>query len=904
MKHLFTFLLVLLFTSLVFPQTYKKVKIYFDNSADATILKHAELEFDHFELSKDNSIITFISDSDYDKLRSTSLRYEILIDDWFEYYDKLPTLSSMEMTEFIQQSKRDFNVEGFGFGSMGGYYTLAEVYQRLDSMYLLYPNIITQKFQVGTTIENRPIYAVKISDNPNIAETEPQVFYNSLIHAREPAAMMAVMYYMYYLLENYGTDPEVTYLVNNREIYFMPVVNPDGYEYNRSTNPNGGGMWRKNRRNNGGSFGIDLNRNFGYQWGYNNTGSSGTPSSETYRGTAPFSEPETQAMRDFTNSKNFKTALNYHTYSNLLLYPWGYINQPTPDNAIFAEYTADMTRYNNYTAGQAPVILYDVNGSTDDWMYGEQTTKPKILSLTPEVGSSSDGFWPPQSRIFPLAQENLWPNLYYTWVAGAYVGLLNAGYNQQYFNPGDIVTMNSTFRNKGLSDGENIEVQLTSLSPYLTVNNGTASFTSISARGTVAVSTPFSFTVSPSAPVDVEERLLLTISSDNVVMSRDTLKLILGTPVFVFSDTTNNPLNLWTVTFTPTTSPKWEATTQTFYSSPASYTDSKDGNYVNSATVTMTLTNPIDLSGLTNPRLTYWTKFDIEDNWDYGQVRISTNNGTTWVPLTGQYTNPGTGTFQPNGQPLYDGVQSNWVREDISLTGYTTSQVKFQFQLRTDGSLTRDGWYVDDIAVIYYGVVPVELTSFTATTVNNNVELKWITASELNNRGFEIQRKVLSLPDGKAGPQSSVSNSDWRIAGFVEGSGTTTEVRQYSFTDDKVASGTYSYRLKQIDFDGTYTYSNEVDVYVHGVTEYSLEQNYPNPFNPNTVIGYQLPVTGVVTLKVFDVLGTEIATLVNEHKPAGKHKVEFNAEGLSSGIYFYSISSGHYSNTRKMLLLR
>lgn len=896
MKHLLTLLFVLSLSTVLFSQNYKQVKIFFDKPEDAQILKQAELEFDHFEFSRDNSIITFISDSDYSKLKLTSLRYEILIDDWYEYYEKLPTLTSTEMSDFVQQSKRDFNVEGFGFGSMGGYYTLAEVYQRLDSMYLLYPNIITQKFQVGTTIENRPIYVVKISDNPNIAENEPQVFYNSLIHAREPAAMMAVMYYMYYLLENYGTDPEVTYLVNNREIYFMPVVNPDGYEYNRSTNPNGGGNWRKNRRNNGGSFGVDLNRNFGFMWGYNNTGSSGTPSSETYRGTAPFSEPETQAMRDFTNSKNFKTTLNYHTYSNLLLYPWGYINQPTPDDAIFAEYTADMTKYNNYTTGQAPVILYDVNGSTDDWMYGEQTTKPKILSLTPEVGSSSDGFWPPQSRIFPLAQENLWPNLYYTWVAGAYVGLLNAGYNQQYFNPGDVVTMNSTFRNKGLSDGENIEVQLTSLSPYLTVNNGTASFVSIPSRGTVAVSTPFSFTVSPSAPVDVQERLLLTISSGNVVMSRDTLKIILGTPVFVFSDTTNNPLNLWTVTFTPTTSPKWEATTQTFYSSPASYTDSKDGNYVNSATVTMTLTNPIDLSGLNNPRLTYWTKFDIEDNWDYGQVRISTNNGSIWVPLAGQYTNPGTGSFQPNGQPLYDGVQSNWVREDISLTGFTTSQVKLQFQLRSDGAIVRDGWYLDDVGIIYYGIVPVELSSFSAAYINGSVKLNWTTSSELNNSGFEIQRSVYDA--------DAPGNRIWLTKGFIQGKGTTTELNTYSFIDTEPITGKNYYRLKQIDFDGTFTYSNETEIDVHGVTEFALEQNYPNPFNPSTIISWQSPVDSWQILKVFDVLGNEIRTLINEHKPAGRHQAEFNAEGLSSGVYFYTIRSGSFLQTKKMILLR
>jgi carboxypeptidase T len=898
MKYLITLFAALVITFNSFPQNYKEVKIYINDTQDIKHLQEIGMEFDHPYLNKDNSVSMFISNHDFSILQSSGYSYEILIDDWFEYYEKLPTLSELEKQIFMQESKENYNVQGFEFGSMGGFYTLNEVILELDSMKMLFPNLITEKQSIGNTIEARPIYMVKISDNPDITENEPRVLYTSLHHAREPQSMMQMIYFMYYLLENYGTDPEVTYLVNNRELYFIPVINPDGYEYNRTTNPNGGGMWRKNRRNNGSSFGVDLNRNYGpyAYWNAPNGGSSTSPSSDTYRGTAPFSEPETAAIRDFIAGKGIKNTLNYHTYSNLLIYPYGALGHETPDSVIFREYAKDMTRFNGYVYGtDLQTVNYSTRGNSDDYMYDGDTTLNggKIFAMTPEVGST--GFWPSQSEIFPLAIENLFPNLYYAWVAGAYVGLIDPGYSRQYFNPGDVVNMNSTFRNKGLSDGGNIEVQLTSLSPYLTVNNGTATFAFIPARGTVTMSTPFSFTVSPSAPVDVEERLLLTISSDNVVMSRDTLKLILGTPVFVFADTTNNPLNMWTVTFTPTTSPKWEATTQSFYSSPASYTDSKDGNYTNNATVTMTLTNPVDLSGLTTPRLTYWTKFDIENNWDYGQVRISTNNGSTWIPLAGQYTNPGTGTFQPNGQPLYDGVQSDWVREDISLTGYTTSQVKFQFQLRTDGSLIRDGWYVDDIVVIYYGVVPVELSSFSAAYSNSSVYLNWSTASELNNSGFEIQRSVYD--------DDAPGNRIWLTKGFIEGRGTTTESNTYSFIDNKPMTGKNYYRLKQIDYDGIYTYSNEVEVDVHGVTEYALEQNYPNPFNPNTVIGYQLPVTGVVTLKVFDVLGTEIANVVNEHKPAGRHQVEFNAEGLSSGVYFYTITAGNFSQTRKMMLI-
>ena len=144
------------------------------------------------------------------------------------------------------------HVTGFDFGSMGGYYTFAEIEADLDEMFSLYPNLITQKFSIGTSIEGRTIWAVKISDNPNMSENEPAVGFDALVHAREPQSMATQMYFMWYLLENYGTDSEATYLINNREIYCVPCFNPDGYEYNRQTDPNGGGYWRKNRRNNGG----------------------------------------------------------------------------------------------------------------------------------------------------------------------------------------------------------------------------------------------------------------------------------------------------------------------------------------------------------------------------------------------------------------------------------------------------------------------------------------------------------------------------------------------------------------------------------------------------------------------------------------------------------------------------
>ena len=191
--------------------------------------------------------------------------------------------------------------------------------------------------------------------------------------------------------------------------------------------------------------------------------------------------------------------------------------------------------------------------------------------------------------------------------------------------------------------------------------------------------------------------------------------------------------------------------------------------------------------------------------------------------------------------------------------------------------------------------IPVEMTSFTANILNNNVLLEWETSTENNNLGFEVQRRRLS-DDGQ--------NSEWIRLDFLKGYGTTTETHNYSFTDICVKPGYYSYRLKQIDFDGSFKYSKETEVEMDSPDQFILNQNYPNPFNPSTKIIFQIPQKRLVTLLVFDVLGNEVATLVNEEKPIGYYEIDFNASSLPSGIYFYSLSSGNYLSTKKMILLK
>lgn len=192
-------------------------------------------------------------------------------------------------------------------------------------------------------------------------------------------------------------------------------------------------------------------------------------------------------------------------------------------------------------------------------------------------------------------------------------------------------------------------------------------------------------------------------------------------------------------------------------------------------------------------------------------------------------------------------------------------------------------------------LLPVELKSFTAENKNNNVLLKWRTETETNNYGFEVNRK------DKNGISSEVL---FKKIAFITGSGTTSIPHDYSYIDKIPEPDKYTYRLKQIDYDGSYEYSNEVQVDVSVALKFSLEQNYPNPFNPTTTINYQLPITNIVSLKVYNALGEEVAALVNEEKPAGTYEVKFDAFNLSTGIYFYKLTSGDYDEVKKMLLLK
>jgi hypothetical protein len=289
------------------------------------------------------------------------------------------------------------------------YHNYAEMTADVQQTAAAHPDIISP-FSIGLSYEGREMWSVKISDNVAVDEEEPEVLFIGQHHAREHISVEMALYILHLLADNYGVDQQVTDLVNSRETYIIFSTNPDGSEYDIATGSYR--SWRKNRQPNPGSsyIGTDLNRNYGYKWGCCG-GSSGFPSSDTYRGAAAFSAPETQRIRDFVNSRvvggkqQIKTAITFHSYARLILWPYGYTYTDVPsdmsqdDHDVFVAMGQAMAQTNGYTPQQAS-DLYITDGTTDDWAYGVH----KIFMYTFEMGSNT--FYPPGSEIAALTSVN------------------------------------------------------------------------------------------------------------------------------------------------------------------------------------------------------------------------------------------------------------------------------------------------------------------------------------------------------------------------------------------------------------------------------------------------------------------------------------------------------------------
>jgi murein tripeptide amidase MpaA len=296
------------------------------------------------------------------------------------------------------------------FEDVTGYHRYEDIEPELRRLEAANPSI-AKVFSIGKSIEGRDIWAIKISDNVNLDEEEPAVLIDGNHHAREIMTVEVPLYFAKVLVENY-TDARIKNLVDNREFWIIPTANPDGLAYVNTNDI----WWRKNRRDNGdGSFGVDINRNYGYKWGYDSIGSSSNTYSDDYRGNSSFSELETQAIKTLSEQQKFVLEISYHSYGEYFLYPWSYRYKYTPENELFNQLGEELRKnrgLTDYSYGIPPVVIYPANGATFDWFFGERVTKPAAYSFAFEINNWEEGFRPDPSLISPTQNQQLEPFLY------------------------------------------------------------------------------------------------------------------------------------------------------------------------------------------------------------------------------------------------------------------------------------------------------------------------------------------------------------------------------------------------------------------------------------------------------------------------------------------------------------
>ena len=735
-------------------EKHHQVEINESQSNIVDLLYSIGVEFDHFRF-EDNSLRIAVSDSDLIRMNEHSISYTILIDDLTSYYQ----------SRFTNSESRDFPD-----GSMGGYYTFEEVVEKIDEFHLNYPNIVSEKVSIGTTLEGRNIWSFRVTNLLDYSGNEPEVLYTGIHHAREPMSMMNLIYFIMHLTENYGIDEQVTHLVDNRDMWFVPVVNPDGYVYNQTTEPNGGGMHRKNKRSNGcGGYdtGVDLNRNYPFLWGYDDSGSDPNPCGQTYRGSAPQSEPEIQSMTSLVEGHDFKLALNYHSYSDLLIYPFGYTyNNPMnqEDLDIFIEYGEQMVQFNGYALGTGPELLYPVNGEACDYMYGEHG----IFAYTPEIGGNSDGFWPATSRILPLAEENLFPNLFLALNGGSNY-TIDSQIGDGPYEQGGSYPIFIQLANSGLGDSNGEITIAFSSSNFIEFEVEELQFNGMDARSSIDLEDIAYFEVLPGAPEGTIESISISVRDEDGYESITEIQFILGETTVLFYDNFNTNQGWIAGGFGDNaTSGIWERGipngTELYgqwvqpnedHSDEGSYcyvTGNGQGNgagYDDIDNGKTTLTSPtLDLSDYSAAFVSYWRWYtnNLGDgpNQDYWQVDVSSNGGGSWISIEN--------TSQSNNSWEY---HENLINDYIDLT----DEVVFRFIAEDSDAPSLVEAALDDFSIMvveesgilgdinFDGSVDV-LDVVRAVNIiigNYNPSQSEINAADLNNDGVINVLDIVSL---------------------------------------------------------------------------------------------------------------------------------------------------------------
>ena len=603
----------------------------------------------------------------------------------------------------------------FGAGSMGGYWTLDEVKMKLDDLVASDAESVVadQLDTLGTTVLGRPIWGLRIGRAVSGPDPRPVAFLSALTHAREPGGMQSLFYFVDDLLAGYGSDPFKTSLLERRVVYIVPVVNPDGYQLNVNTYvANGGssfGNWRKNARdndNNGthssSNDGVDLNRNYGYKWNYNNVGSSGSFTSQTYRGPSAFSEPETRAQRDRVALLQPKTGLAFHTYSDLFLHPWGWTAAAAPDSELFYELNDECTLGIGYQSGPAPRVLYEVNGEFNDWCYGDTLIKPRYFSWTPEAGSAADGFWPPPSRITPIAVENLRSCYTMAAAAGTYVRVDNSTLVEGSLPAGNAAHLAVCARNIGLAvTTAPLSASLVSLDPGAVVlDPGPIAYPTLGSRqsGDATAGATFWIAAHDSVTPGRLVRFRVEFTTAEGEYSRDTVEVAVGVPTVLAADGASSDLAQWSA------GGSWGIVSNDPRHPSLYFADSPAGNYAASTDAALVLKGRLDLSSALHAYAVFESRWNLETDYD-GEVVEASLDSVTWTPLRGRASVSGLFAPQPAGAPVYEGARWRWREERVDLSpfaGPTASAVRFRFRTLADGGAQFDGFNFDSLRIVLY----------------------------------------------------------------------------------------------------------------------------------------------------------------------------------------------------------
>ena len=683
-----------------------------------------ELSLDHFRPAPDDSIDWVASHYERLLLESHHLGFRLLQPDLTTWFQRQASRTV--------QTRSNCGLAHYGSGSMGGYHTYSEILAELDSMHSLFPHLITAPYSIGQSFEGQDIWAVKLSDHPqqNQSSSEARVYFDALTHAREPLGMETLLYFLWWLLENYGQDATATYLLDQREIFAVPVVNPDGYLYNEQIAPQGGGLWRKNRRPHSNTcVGVDLNRNFSNGWGLG-VGASTDSCSDTYQGSAAFSEPEVQAVRQMIDSLGAASGFSLHSFGPSFLQPLGYQLQGS-DHALYAELASEFVPSQSRGYGIPEHMLnYLIAGSTMDYLYAKNT-----LGWSPEIGSM---FWEPASSICGLVQEMLFPMQYLCWIAGAYARIHDVGFSPAMQT--DTLRLSFRLVNRGLNDtAKQVQLKAHSLSPHLTAIDSISSTADIPARQTRAWSTfPLRFFVGSGANPDQPMGIALQVFQDGVLTDSDTVHYLGGLVNPVFHEDFESGLEHWVQSGN---TQLWDTTRIDQYGGQTSLTDSPAGHLAPVGKSILVLDSVISVPFTGQTILQYASK------WSLGQARVEVQVSQDLQPYTSQ---PGLKSLSPNNQPFWTG-HHHWTREMVDLSAFRGQSIQLRWVISNVGLYPADGLYLDDISINNFKAIPIGLE---AETLRSPFRLlaadgQWPVFLALEQGTYEDLELAYYLPNGQ-----------------------------------------------------------------------------------------------------------------------------------------------------------